>query len=261
MIPVPNGLNVRIDRLRVDGLPMRTWTCWRDDVDRRPPEQRRDVVLVHGIGVSSHYFQPLAGELARDGVVHMLDLPGFGDVPRPDRRMDVEDFAAVVERWLRSAGLDRPTLVGHSMGAQVVVELLAKAPELAGHAVLVGPTTDPRARSALRQGVRLLRTAVHESLRTNQTILVDYLQSGPYWYGVVLPSMVAYRTEERVQQVPLPVLVVRGENDRIAPLPWVQQVAAAAPDGRWAQVPGGGHAVFANHAREVAALVREHQAR
>lgn len=261
MIPVPSGLNVRIDRLRVDGLPMRTWTCWLDDVDRRPAAERRDVVLVHGIGVSSHYFQPLAAELARDGVVHMLDLPGFGDVPRPDRRMDVEDFAAVVERWLRRAGLDRPTLVGHSMGAQVVTELLAKAPELAGHAVLIGPTTDPQARSAARQGVRLLRTAAHESLRTNQTILVDYLLSGPYWYGVVLPSMIGYRTEERVQQVPVPVLVVRGEDDRIAPLPWVQQVAAAAPDGRWAQVPDAGHAVFADHAREVAALIREHQAR
>ncbi|WP_136520567.1 alpha/beta fold hydrolase [Cellulomonas telluris] len=261
MIPVPSGLNVRIDRLLVDGLPLRTWTCWRDSLDRVPPQERRDVVLVHGIGVSSHYFQPLAGELAGAGVVHMLDLPGFGDVPRPDRRLDVEDFAGVVERWLRRAGLDRPTVLGHSMGAQVVTELLAKAPDVAGRAVLVGPTTDPAARSAVRQGLRLLRTAVHESPRTRQTILVDYLQSGALWYGLVLPSMLEYRTEERIQQVPVPVLVVRGEHDRIAPRPWVQQVAAAAPDGRWAEVPGGGHAVFANHAREVAALIREHQDR
>ncbi len=261
MIPLPSGLNLRIDRLRLDGAPVRTWTTWRDGMDRVPREERRDVVLVHGIGVSSRYFGPLASALGERGVVHMIDLPGFGDVPHPDRRLDIEDFASVVAGWLRHEGLVRPTVVGHSMGAQVVTELLAKSPELAGHAVLVGPTTDPSARSAVRQGLRLLRTSVHESRRTRHTIALDYLLSGPTWYARVLPSMIRYRTEERIAQVPVPVLVLRGEHDAIAPRAWVQRVAAAAPDGRWAEVPGAGHAVFADHAAEVAALVRAHQDR
>lgn len=261
MIPLPSGLNIRIDRLRVDGAPVRTWTTWRDGMDRVPPDERRDVVLVHGIGVSSRYFGPLASELGRRGVVHMIDLPGFGDVPHPDRRLDIEDFASVVASWLRHEGLVRPTVVGHSMGAQVVTELVAKSPELVGHVVLVGPTTDASARSAVRQGLRLARTSVHESRRTRHTIALDYLLSGVSWYARVLPSMIAYRTEERIAQSPVPVLVIRGEHDAIAPREWVRQVAAAAPDGRWAEVAGAAHAVFADHAAEVAALVRAHQDR
>ncbi|QCB94114.1 alpha/beta fold hydrolase [Cellulomonas shaoxiangyii] len=261
MIPLPSGLNIRIDRWRHDGLPVRTWTTWRDGMDRVPPQERHDVVLVHGLGVSSRYFGPLASELADRGVVHLIDLPGFGDVPRPDRRLAVEDFAAVVERWVRHEGLVRPTVLGHSMGAQIVTELLAKSPDVAGHAVLVGPTTDASARSAVRQGARLARATLSEAARTRHTLTLDYLLSGPYWYAQVLPSMLAYRTEERIAQVPVPVLVVRGERDAVAPRAWVQRVAAAAPDGRWAEVPDAAHAAFADHAAEVAALVREHQDR
>jgi pimeloyl-ACP methyl ester carboxylesterase len=44
----------------------------------------RAFVLVPGIGVSSNYFERLAGLLNEYGPVHALDLPGFGGVPHPD---------------------------------------------------------------------------------------------------------------------------------------------------------------------------------
>jgi pimeloyl-ACP methyl ester carboxylesterase len=43
----------------------------------------RPVVLVHGIGVSSRYFHPVAARLARFDPVYLVDLPGYGSAPNP----------------------------------------------------------------------------------------------------------------------------------------------------------------------------------
>src|SRR3982751_3353809 len=58
-------------------------------------------VLVHGIGVSSRYFQPLASELARRGRVFLVDLPGYGAAPNPRRDVSLADHAGVLAGFLR----------------------------------------------------------------------------------------------------------------------------------------------------------------
>ncbi len=43
-----------------------------------PRDARPAFVLVHGIGVSSRYFHPVAAFLAEHGTVYAIDLPGYG---------------------------------------------------------------------------------------------------------------------------------------------------------------------------------------
>ncbi|MBN8882934.1 MAG: alpha/beta fold hydrolase, partial [Salana multivorans] len=138
----PNGLTVRLQRLLVDDEYLRVWRLTTDDA---PAD--RHYVLVHGLGVSSEYFEPIAARLARTGTVHLLDLPGFDGVPHHGRRLGIGGYADVVAAWVRREGLADPVLVGHSMGAQVVVEVLARYPDLATRAVLVGPPVNASERS------------------------------------------------------------------------------------------------------------------
>jgi pimeloyl-ACP methyl ester carboxylesterase len=51
------------------------------------------------------------------------------------------------------------------------------------------------------------------------------------------------RIEDKAPGLTMPTLVVRGERDRIAPLPWAQRLAASIPDGRLAVIPGASHTV------------------
>lgn len=257
----PSGLNVRIDRVRLGGLALRTWTTWIDATNDVPLAERHDIVLVHGLGVSSQYFERLAVHLGRVGAVHLLDLPGFAGVPRPHGHLEIEDFAGLIARWVEHAGLTRPTLVGHSMGSQVVTEVLASHPGLASHAVLVGPPVNARERSIPRQALRLLQSSWFESPRTRQVALGGYLECGPHWFASVLPRMLRYPVEDRLPDVDVPVLVVRGEHDHVAPRAWVETLADAAPRGRWVEVPGASHAVIYEHSRETAALVLDHVVR
>lgn len=212
-------------------------------------------VLVHGIGVSSRYFERLVPPLARRGRVIALDLPGFGAARdrRPSRPYTVEDYATVVGRAMDRLGLGRCVIVGHSMGAQIAAHLAAIRPEKVARLALVGPVMAPSDRSPLRAGLRLLVDTLRESPRANRLVIADYLACGPRWYLAVLPSMLAFRLEDAVRRVAAPAAVLRGSRDPIARAGWARRLAEVAPEGRFAEVPGCPHVVMHRAPERVAA--------
>ncbi|MDC7120218.1 alpha/beta hydrolase [Cellulomonas fimi] len=221
-------------------------------------------VLVHGIGASARYFRPLARSLARPpagapgsgGLVLVPDLPGFGRSPRADHAPTIAKLADGLVEQLAARGVDRAVLVGHSMGAQVVTEVARRHPAVAERVVLLGPVVESDARSAVAQAVRLVRDTPHEPLRANAIVFSDYARAGVRWYARQLPHMLGFPTETAVAAVRCPVLVVRGEQDRVASDGWVERLARIAPDGRAVVVPGAAHVVQYSHPDVVAELCR-----
>jgi len=112
----------------------------------------RCFVLVHGIGVSSRYFHPLATELANSGEVFLIDLAGYGAVPNPKRDVPIQLHADVLGNLLQRAGVENPVLVGHSMGTQVVSQLASDAPQSSDRLVLIAPTVNPPDRRFSTEG-------------------------------------------------------------------------------------------------------------
>lgn len=214
------------------------------------------VVLVHGIGVSGRYLAPLAAELGRTSTVLLPDLPGFGSSPHPDDPLTIEDHARVVLALVDAEGLDRPILVGHSMGAQVVAEAAVQRPGVAAGVVLIGPVTEPGARSALRQAWRLARDYRHECARANMITITDWFRTGPRWYLATVPPMIDYPLEERIAAVDAPVLLVRGVKDPVCPPDYLHRLAARARDAQVVEVPGEGHIVMMRRPGTSAALCR-----
>ncbi|MBO1752645.1 alpha/beta hydrolase [Actinotalea sp. BY-33] len=225
------------------------------------------VVLVHGIGVSHRYFAPLARTLASASAsasVRVLapDLPGFGRSELPARPFAVEDHArvlAVVLEQLGATASGPVVLLGHSMGCQVAVELAARRPDLVDRLLLVGPVAEPAARSAVRQAWRLLRDAPREPWSANSIMVSDWLRTGPRWYAGTLPTMLGYRLEDRLLEVAVPVLLVRGEHDPVCPPRYLTDLAERVRDASGApvpvvEVPGEGHIAMYRHPALVAAL-------
>lgn len=209
-------------------------------------------VLVHGIGMGRSVFAELADHLD-DGEVIALDLPGYGEAPEPPRVLTMERSADLVAQFLRRR-VGRPAvLIGHSMGAQVVVEIAARHPEVVDRVVLIGPTVDPSARTAPRQLWRLLRDIAVESPRVIAVGAREYLRAGPRMRAK-LRAMLVHRIERTLPRVAAPALVLRGEDDIVAPPEWCRSVVAALPDGRLVEVPDHGHETMI---RDAAASARE----
>jgi pimeloyl-ACP methyl ester carboxylesterase len=203
-------------------------------------------ILVHGIGVSHRYMFRLHRALADTADTYSVDLPEFGGTPKPGRQLSVGDYAGFLLAALDELGVTSCVLVGHSMGAQFVLEAAMRQPGRVTKLVLMGPVVDPQRRTALRQARDLTTDfAFFESASSNLIVFTDYLRCGPRWYLKELPVMMAYRLEDRIRGLRVPVLVLRGEKDPVAARGWCQELAAAAA-GEYVEVPGCGHVVQHN---------------
>lgn len=213
-------------------------------------------VLVHGLGVSGRYYEPLARLLATTSRVVTPDLPGFGTSHRPDPALTIPEQAVALERVVDLAGLHRPVLVGHSMGAQVVTEMAARRPDRTRGVVLVGPVVDPAVPTAFSQGWRLVRDSALEPLPLKVQTTLDWIRAGPRSYRQSLEHMLAYRIGDRLADVQAPVEVLRGSHDPIASRAFVEALAAAAPSGRSYELPRSRHMAVSTRALAIATLCR-----
>ncbi len=218
----------------------------------------RPFVLVHGIGVSSRYFHPLAIELAKCGEVFLIDLAGYGSAPNPKRDVSIQLHADVLGTFLRRAGIDNPVLVGHSMGAQVVSQLAFDSPGVSDRLVLIAPTVNPTDRRLSTEAKALLRDITMESMRSNLIIATDYfVRCGIPYFLAQLKHLLGDRIEDRLPSIEARTLVLRGDTDPIVPRSWAETVAELLPHGTFAEVTGP-HVVMHSDPVRIAALIVKH---
>lgn len=212
-------------------------------------------VLIHGIGVSHRYLARLHRELAETSEVHSLDLPGFGRVPKPGSAVTVAQMAAGIAGVLEDLGLSDVVLVGHSMGAQWVIELAVQRPDLASSVIVIGPVTDDEHRTATAQSLALAVDTAGEPIDGNVMVFTDYLRCGPRWYLTQLRQMVSYPIEDRVAELVRPLLIIRGGNDPIAGQAWTRRLRDRAKLASLVTVPGHRHLVQHTAPRAVALAI------
>jgi pimeloyl-ACP methyl ester carboxylesterase len=144
-------------------------------------------------------------------------------------------------------------LAGHSQSCQVVAAAAGDPRVVA--VVLLGPTTDPRLRSAAGLARRWLRTAVHEPLTAVPLVLAQWWRTGPRAMAALWRSASPDHLEGRLPEVRVPVVVVRGTRDSLCPHDWAARLASAAPRGRLVELPGAAHLLPQTRPVEVAALI------
>jgi len=215
-------------------------------------------VLVHGIGMSSRYFAPLAAELARHGSVWTIDLPGYGSAPNPRRDVTIDDHAAVLAAFLESGRIGGPVLIGHSMGCQVIAALAVANPGVTDRIVLMAPAINPAERTVAFQALRLAQDALVEPPRANWVVFSDYLfRSGPLYFLRQMHHMLADAIEARLPGIAAKTLVIVGDHDAIVPTDWAEEVTRLLPNGTL-RVVRGPHVIMFTDPVAIAAHIAEH---
>lgn len=200
----------------------------------------RTFLLVHGIGMGRRVFREITGLLSPHGLVIAMDLPGYGEAPEPHRTLTIERTADLLAAFLTQRRVRHVTLVGHSMGTQVVTEIAARHPHLAERIVLVAPTVDIAARSRPRQLLRLLRDIAVESPSVVAMGAREFLRAGPH-VRKKMRAMLTHRPEDAYPRVTVPALVIRGQHDYVSPGEWSRFVVDLLPVARLAEIDGHGH--------------------
>jgi pimeloyl-ACP methyl ester carboxylesterase len=96
-------------------------------------------VLAHGFSDSGLCWTRVARVLAESYDLIMADARGHGLSDAPEGGYTSQEHAADLAGLIEALGLDRPTLMGHSMGASTVAATAVCYPELAACAVLEDP--------------------------------------------------------------------------------------------------------------------------
>lgn len=208
--------------------------------------------------MSHRYLTRLHDALAADGAVFSIDLPGYGGLPKPDHDVDVAEMAAGLAAVVHSLGISPVVLVGHSMGAQWVVEAARLSPESVARVVVIGPVADDRHRTLPAQARALALDTLGESPIANAIVFTDYLRCGVPYYLAQVRHMLSYPIEQRVADLVAPLLIIRGEHDPIAGLSWCRRLAARARDAAVVMIPGAHHVAQHTAPKAVASAIAAH---
>jgi pimeloyl-ACP methyl ester carboxylesterase len=105
------------------------------------PKGQRTLVFIHGLGSYLKFWRYQLDVFAAQGYrVIALDLPGYGKSDKPASfPYTMEAMADAVRELVTALGIEKPVLVGHSMGGQTALSYAIRYPEEPGALVLTSP--------------------------------------------------------------------------------------------------------------------------
>lgn len=239
------------------------------------------LLLLHGIGDSSESWLPVFDALARHHTVIAPDLLGHGASDKPRADYAVAAYANGMRDLLDVLGVDRATIVGHSLGGGVAAQIAYQFPERCARLVLVAsggagrdvtpvlrlaaaplaglvlaPLRWPVARPLVRGALGLLGRAGNDLARDGEHVarvlaglpdgdahaaFTRTLRSVVDWRGQVVTLLDRCYLTEDV-----PTLLVWGDRDGVIPVAHAHTAHGAMPASRLEVFAGAGH--FPHHA-------------
>lgn len=241
--------------LRRERVPVGTHQI---DVHRQPDlVGKQVVVMIHGIGVSGRYLLPFASLLTPEYDVRVLDLPGYGKTPAPDHALSPVELAEVTVDYMTQEKISNAVIIGQSMGCQTAVHTANQAPGLCKTLLLIGPTTNKSERSIFMQAIRLFQDTLREPFKVNCIIFYDYARMGIIRYLKTTRFLLHDHIEDHLPKVTIPICIVRGSNDPIAPRKWLRYLVSRNKQAVMREVDDAPHNPQFTKPKELYGLCRD----
>jgi pimeloyl-ACP methyl ester carboxylesterase len=243
----------------------------------RQSGQGPGIVLLHGMAETSKIFwRGFIPYFENQYTVVAMDLRGFGDSDKPKRGYEPEAQAQVVACLVEELGLDKPVLLGHSLGGIIATKFAILFPDKLHRLIIydspvgggflqnLGLVAKMPAKGVILMGILLiplvgrlffkLRTIettryLLESLRlfcdrssyTDEIVRESMRNSYEAitqnaWHAVVLENL--FKDLSRIR---VPTLILRGEHDALVSQSWMERVNARIPNSQLVVIKGACH--------------------
>ena len=171
--------------------------------------QGQPLILLHGNGESSDYFEHQIHRFSTDYRVIAIDTRGHGKSPRGEKPFTIKQFAEDLHDFMDEKGIEKAVLLGFSDGGNIALTFALKYPERIDKMIVDGANLFPSGVRPLYQwpieiGYRIAKLFSKKSDKAKQnTEMLGLMVNEPH----IEPSELARLT--------MPVLVVAGTKDMI----------------------------------------------
>ncbi len=211
-------------------------------IEVAPEQPAQTLVFLHGFGGNATQWQYQIESFAERNRVLAPDLRGHGRSARPSDGYDMERLVADLYALLEARQVDEPfVLVGHSFGGALATEFTLKYPQRVRKLVLIASAGEYQLIWPYRLAFRL------------PPALLEAAQ--PFVRGFVDASVVSlrqmfhqalkpWRGWDKFAALQVPVMVIRGERDRLFPQAAFTRVSELIPDAEDVNVGASAHMVM-----------------
>jgi len=226
-------------------------------------------LFLHGIGGSRHNWLPQLGAAGSTMPAAALDLRGYGDSALGRSQSTVDDYCADILRVKENFGAGRLVLVGLSYGSWIATSFAMRHPEMLAGLVLSGGCTgmseaSPEERAAFHASRKVPLDAGQTPADFAPAVVKvlagpnasDDVKEVLFESMAAIPSatyrdaLVCFTNPTELfefARLTMPVLMMTGEHDRLAPPSEIRSVAerirdqALRPDVRYETIADAGH--------------------
>lgn len=237
----------------------------------RGSEHSPKLVLLHGGGANSHWWDHIADELGEGFHVVAIDFRGHGDSDYPDR-VESGAFARDLEGLLDHLDAPDAVMVGHSMGAHVALGAASRDFRIRAVVALEfsrGGEWGERRRTRLALASRRTYATLAEAKRRFQFLPDAPNAAEDLRYDIASHSVreegdgrFGFKFDARwfglgrgappaFERIACPVLLVRGSNSSLLTAEAARDLVDEIPDARLVEISGAGHNVHIERPSEV----------
>ena len=230
------------------------------------PQDAPVLLLLHGFGSSLQTWDEWSVKLDPQYRVIRLDLPGFGLTgANPSNDYSEENDVAILTHFADKLGLNKFSVIGHSMGGKMAWSLAASQPDRVQALVLMAPDGFPEAKDIGSKPYEVpafmgliqyflpkyfvkksIEPAFVDTGSLNDALVSRYydMLRAPGVRGAILArSNQTIYTDPvpRLQKIKAPTLLIWGEQDQMIPSSNAQSYAGVLLNSTTVLVPKLGH--------------------
>lgn len=246
---------------------------------------RQKILLIHGVGdIAGRDWKNLAPFLSEKYHLIIPDLPGFGRSDKGNKQYSVQNYAELLQWLIRQYGKEPVTVIGHSMGGTIAIELAAEYPSLLDQLVIIDAAgilhrtlvtkhaTRVGDEGLLRKlikpaitGFNAITRGLINAVEMEQTpeelqrilhkkeLRQQYLNGEPSKIASV--SVVITDFSRSLPKVKAPSLVIWGSDDPVSPLRTAYLLTRNLPRARLEIIPYAGHGPINSQSRKTARAI------
>jgi 3-oxoadipate enol-lactonase len=235
------------------------------------------VVFLHGIGGAARGWRHQLAAFAPSWHTVAWDMPGYG-ASAPLTEVSIATLADALADFLAALHLERPVLVGHSIGGMIVQRFIAERPDAARAVVLaqtspafgrpdgdwqrkfiedrLGPLD--RGETMTMLAPKLVADLVGDAPDSEGVALAtaSMAATDPASYRSMMLALVGFDLKAELARIAVPTLVLSGSKDGNAPAPMMRRMADAIPGARYVELDGCGHLTNLERPAEFDAALR-----